>query len=343
VGRAARGFTLIELLVVIVVIALLVGLLLPAVQGAREAARRSQCANNLKQIGLALHAYEATHRVFPAISSTSGRAEDDGSEYSGHAYSPLARMLGELEMVPLYNAANFEQIATVGAALLANQTAMTTDVGLFVCPSEPRAPVDGYGRASYRFSVGPTPVISPADFWPESQAGPFTTHRYYRPADFRDGLSQTVAASERTQGDWRSGDFDPRGDYLLGTLPLDAQDPPVGADDALRYCAGRSTAGPHDSRSGESWFLSGFHFTTFNHCATPNGREPDCSFHDFTEDVHARTIHQGVFTARSRHPGVVMALKMDGSVAAVGDGIAPAAWRAIGTRSGGEVVSGLAD
>ncbi len=332
-GDSRAGFTLIELLVVLFVIGLLMALLLPAVQGAREAARRAQCVSHLKQIGLALHHYEATHRYFPAINPRAGLGAE---QFAAHYYSPLVRMLRELEQGPLYDAINFEYFPDDGRALLANQTAMTTTVGLFLCPSDARAPVLGYGRVSYRFNVGPTPAIAPGDHAPGSWDGPFTTHRFYAPADFRDGLAHTVGASERLQGDWTDGPFRRGGDYYLGRVDVTTAARP---DAALAACAALGPNAPHESRAGESWFFSGFPFACYNHCAPPNPPAADCSFFPFADALHDRILNQGVFSATSAHPGGVNTLRMDGSVQFAANATAPPLWRALATRSGGEVVA----
>src|SRR5580693_1176371 len=116
-----RGFTLIELLVVIAIIAVLIALLLPAVQSAREAARRAQCVNNLKQIGLGMHNYHATNGTFP-LGGTVAAAYSNTYTAGWGTWSAHALMLGYLEQAPLYNAANFSWATVMGPGWLINTT-----------------------------------------------------------------------------------------------------------------------------------------------------------------------------------------------------------------------------
>ncbi len=329
-----RAFTLIEVLVAASIIGLLVGLLLPAVQQAREAARRVQCINNLRQIGLALNAYVGKNLYYPGINTPTG-LDSNGKIYSAHHFSPLARMMAELDQVSIYNATNFTFHPCESIALHANRTIMIVSVGLFLCPSDPPSPVDGYGRVNYRFNVGPTPWLAPGSEDSAPWSGPFTSHRFYRPADFQDGLSQTVGTSERIRGDWIQGQFT-TGDYQLTDTGVDKSI--GGADAALRICASASPDLPEESRSGETWFLSGFHFTNYNHCAPPNWRFRDCGFLPNVESLHERFLEEGVFTARSSHPNGVNGTLMDGSVRLIKDSINLAVWRALATRAGGEVI-----
>lgn len=337
--RRIHGFTLIELLVVISIIGILMALLLPAVQGAREAARRVECTNNLKQVGLALQSYSAKYAYFPG--TTTPTAFTPRGPASNHCYSPLARMLPELEQGPLYNAINLTGQGTIPSSLWANLTVMSTTVGFFLCPSDQRQVVSGYGRVSYRFNLGPSPWVAPAPCKQEALDGPFTTHRFYGPADFTDGLSQTVGGSERLQGDWVEGNWSP-GDYVLtgaGDGLMGNPNPPfLTIDWAVSVCAGASPSLPFETRSGESWVLSGYHFTDYNHCLTPNAKIRDCSLFSLTEGIHNRTLHEGVFTARSHHPGGVNVLFMDGSVRFAKDSVNLAVWRAAATRASGDIV-----
>ena len=337
-GRSRGGFTLIELLTVIAVIGILVGLTLPAVQAAREAARRLQCTNNLKQVGLALHNYEAGHHYFPGVVTQGDLPMQNGSTASPLEFSPLARMLGELEQPALYNAVNFTLVPSDAYALQANLTAMTTTVNVFLCPSDGPPGVAGYGRNNYRFCLGLTPRS--AAYFQASSSGAFAAHEFYRPADFQDGLSNTVGVSERLQGGWIADRLRRGGDYRLSPVAMDNL-PPPGTDDADRavsICAAVPADAVIETRAGESWFESGYHFTNYNHCATPNPKTPDCAYDPFREPILSRMHHSGVFSASSNHPGGVNTLRMDGSVHFAKDGVSLATWRALSTRSGGELI-----
>jgi len=199
-SHRARGFTLIELLVVIAIIAVLIALLLPAVQSAREAARRSQCLNNLKQIGLALHNYHSTHDAFPPGASRTLSAPD-GTIYGWNNWSAQALLLGSMEQQALYNAANFnfavwhEGRTPLGYA--ANLTVFNTRVGGFLCPSDP-----GGGRVNinnYMASIGPnTQGVGQGHDAGTGPGGPglFTLHKSYGVRDCIDGSSNKLAFSE---------------------------------------------------------------------------------------------------------------------------------------------------
>src|SRR3954468_16984242 len=192
--KNARGFTLIELLVVIAIIAVLISLLLPAVQSAREAARRAQCINNLKQIGLGMHNYLSTHNSFPLAETAAysyGYYSDWGS-WSAHAL-----LLGYMEGQPLYNAANFNWVVEFSQGFYINQTVTNSIIATFVCPSDGASPNAPNGQqwtgntTNYFASYGTT-----TDPWSPDSTGLFAHARAIGIQAATDGSSTTIAFSE---------------------------------------------------------------------------------------------------------------------------------------------------
>ena len=196
-----RGFTLIELLVVIAIIAVLIALLLPAVQSAREAARRAQCTNNLKQIGLALHNYHTAMDRFPMGVSKNplwGPGDTDGQWGYGRwtGWSAQALLLGYMDQNPLYNAANFALGPGASGGLLGsypNSTVYNTVINSFLCPSDPNANFDRSN--SYFASFGSTTYQSPV-----TTSGMFAVWNSYGIRDCTDGTSNTIAFAESLTG-----------------------------------------------------------------------------------------------------------------------------------------------
>lgn len=324
--RSPRGFSLIELLVVIGVIAILAGLLLPAVQAARESARQARCRNNLRQLILAAHAFEGDHRGFPPALAFRALSRDLTNQTSLHS-----QLLPYLEQSALYNALNFDvpghSIATIDPS---NLTAAGTSLDGLLCPSD-RTPArsalaatnyrGNYGLGGYRrVQGGPTGVALARE-----EDGAFVFGRDALPlADFRDGLSNTLAFSERPVG--RPGDgYEPASGWIAVGHQGD-----VTPDERVARCArlplSAAEAAQHDS--GASWLVPGTIYTLFVCASPPNGRSPDCGGRGFNGD--------GVFSARSRHPGGVLAAMADGSARWFPSTTAVAAWRSLGTRHGGD-------
>jgi prepilin-type N-terminal cleavage/methylation domain-containing protein len=331
-----KGYTLVELLVAVGVIGILCALVLAAAQASRESGRRAFCANNFRQIGLALSNYEQLNGVFAPINLYT--YQDNKGGVATELFSPHARMLAQLEHNDIYSDINFSYTPAYPAALRRNKTVMTTSLSVFVCPADAMSPVAGYGRNNIRFCVGPTSAIFPWDA--ESSSGPFTAVSAYRAANFADGLSYTIGASERLQGDWIKDAVKSGGDYAVGSLMFEQiHVTSVESVKICEYIVANTGATGFDSKGGETWFLTGYHTTMYNHCNVPNTGWSDCSFDNYGNTMNAILNRSGVFSASSHHRGGVNVLRMDGGVQFVRDTIYVSVWRGLATRSGGELVS----
>ncbi|WZP00935.1 DUF1559 domain-containing protein [Isosphaeraceae bacterium EP7] len=322
-----RGFTLIELLVVLGVIGLLVGLTLPAVQSARESARRVACSNNLRQLGLALHSYIDSWDAVPPSTSTGDAA---GSPHRVTYFSPQSLLLPFLEQGGIYNAINFslgisytanlETSSGIIAIDPGNSTVIALSVGTFLCPSDPRSGDDG-GANGYRANAGACHGCVGDD------VGAFFWGRPNRLSSFRDGLSHTLAFSEKPIGSGHGGTYSSSRDWVY----RQSNPTPRSADGWVAVCSRLVETSRARLDAGSNWLISGAIFTTFFVATPPNSPIPDYGYDGF--------FGAGVFGARSRHPGGVNALTADGAVHWYGSAIDPAIWRSLGTRDGGEVIS----
>jgi prepilin-type N-terminal cleavage/methylation domain-containing protein len=329
--RRESAFTLIELLVALGIIGLLASLLLAAAQNSREAARCTQCANNLRQLGIAIHGYESAWGMFPpAPISYFLPVARSKPPYRGVFLSAHVGLFDQLDQVSLYNSINFS-VPTNDLRDFdrggANVTAATRVVGVFLCPSDGEAAAAPYGPNNYRANAGICGYCANGE-----EDGAFL-YRGTRIASFGDGLSSTLLFSEKLVGGVRPGLFEPNRDWILSTPdPINAAT--VSADAWMDYCGRRSFPADLNFRkfdAGRSWMLGGAGFTEFLVSGPPNTPVPDCG------TSAAGGI--GVFAARSLHHGGVNVVMADGSARFFSNGIDLRLWRALGTRNGGELVT----
>ncbi len=329
-----RGFTLIELLVVIAIIAVLIGLLLPAVQKVREAASRIKCANNLKQIGLAMHGYMDSNGTLPA----NGNYTSNGYAITTtNAWSGMARILPNIEQENLFRGIDFTTSYNVQPAISSKR------VATFICPSEIND--KGFGTdvtfgnkhwpINYVLNEGSWPVLTAKLTAMKTGDGAFGPNRGYRPADLTDGMSNTLALTEvkaftnRVTGAANTTTF-----ATAPTPPVN----PAGLS-AFSLAALNPTSFTH-----VEWVDGKVHETGFTTVFTPNtkviyssaGVDYDVDLVLATESSLGDTY--AAVTARSYHTSGVNTLLMDGSVRFVNNSISQATWRSLGTRNGGEVI-----
>lgn len=306
-----RGFTLIELLVVIAIIAILIALLVPAVQKVREAASKTQCTNNLKQIGLAAANYHSVYKSYPP-----GRVSPSNA-------TALIQLLPYLEQGNKYNQFDFTADINTSAS---NATARVQDVLVFLCPSDySAANIGNAGRSNYQASLGANAaIVSP----PATTGGIFYADSKVRVTDILDGSSNTAMYAEVKRG----FNLSPASSSPVGVTNYPFATWDASATSDVTYIPGCNTptAGDFDY-TGLEYYRAGVPWTGFyTHTMLPNDSNRDC--------VRATGLNKGHQAARSYHSGGVNVLIADGTVRYISNNIAIAAWKAIGTRAGNEVV-----
>jgi prepilin-type N-terminal cleavage/methylation domain-containing protein/prepilin-type processing-associated H-X9-DG protein len=365
-----KAFTLIELLVVIAIIAVLISLLLPAVQSAREAARRAQCVNNLKQMGLAFHNYESSAGAFPMttilVPSPTGAPGTWDFESS---WSAFARVAPFIEQSAFYSAINFSLTYSAGA----NTTVSITPMSFLHCPSDPAALIDdstlagtGYGTTSYGVCSGDWYVYQ-TNWGSTNTPGPMSKAMFgpnysRRISSVSDGLSNTIMAAEGLAGhaQYRScmsagsvpsagsvGTFSPT------NVPLPGNDSAAALASLVASCGAKTGKVKAGGPVGHTrWCNGGVYYSGFTTAMTPNhnvkavSRATGYSNGGATVRVDWDSVDENdggptymSLAATSAHPGGVNVLFGDGSVKFIKDSVNPATWRALGSMNGGEVIS----
>jgi prepilin-type processing-associated H-X9-DG protein len=342
-------------LVVIAIIAVLIALLLPAVQSAREAARRAQCSNNLKQIGLALHNYVTSTNVFPP-----GRVNTHITG-QGNCWGAYAELLGQMEQQAIFNSFNFnlppdtDPTTTLASA---NSTGFMNQINSLICPSDP-APlalvqINGgfYGVHNYNMCTGSTYPVTQVGT--QSLAGLFPNGVLYENsavtlAMITDGTTSTVAVADTLRSTAGSPpgvnsltffQANPLSGFVI-TGDNKTSGPPLATDaDYQSLCLTNSPAGFQATR-GVRWHYGAPGHSLFNTRRAPNDPRFDCRGglpHSDKSDPNWTFLSLNI-TARSAHPGGVNALMCDGHVQFVKNSVNVLTWQSVGSRNGGEVIS----
>ncbi len=338
------AFTLIELLVVIAIIAILIGLLLPAVQKVRESAARLKCQNNIKQLSLATHNYESAYLVYPP-----SMLAPVGSTFAGNngSWGIHGRILAEIEQANALVQVNLE--AAWDQPPNSTSGVPVTRIPTFLCPSEvndvvrTKSGVPFVYPHTYGFNCGTWFVWDPATG--RGGDGVFHPNARYGPTAISDGLSNTLMIAEVKA-------FTPYTRNMTAAPPLAPPTDPAGA---LAFVQSQILAAPdrklgptpNDNTGHTEWPDGRVHHTGFTTTLAPNtkavvtvgGGQYDADVNSRQEGSSLAVPTCAAITARSYHTGLVNVGLMDGSVRSVRNSIDLGTWRALGTRAGNEVVA----
>lgn len=319
-----RGFSLVELLVVIGIIGVLVALLIPAVQFARAAGRRTACANNLRQLALATLNYESAKNHLPPGSVSKEYAADPSHEWTFYRWSALASATPYLENTAIYNSLDLS-LPLYGKSFVIppeNTQAVRTVVAEFLCPADEfRVLNPNFAPTNYA-ACGGTGINGGT---PRDTDGAFFVNSHTKLGQITDGTSKTALFSESVLGYAQAGNHDVQAEYKFAFLA------PI--TDSL--CNSSMQWNVSDPR-GFSWANGEFRCGLYNHRMTPNSATPDCMGVQVTGDVTTRYTPYGWRAARSRHAGGVNVTFADGSLQFVADAVELDVWKAMATIAGGE-------
>lgn len=328
-----RGFTLIELLVVIAIIAILVALLLPAVQQAREAARRTQCKNNLKQLGLAIHNYIDVATVLPPSACINPDNTDTGNNGSWGVHG---RILPFLDQGNLYN------VVDLTVAWDFQQAISGLKIPGYACPSDPRsdeARDPGAGRpilfpTTYGFNFGTWFIYDPNTG--RGGDGAFFPNAKLRIAAFTDGTSNTLLTAEVKA--WTP--YRRNGGPSTTELPNTIAEAEAAIASGSQFKNTGHTEWP-DGRVHHHGFTTAMPPNAKTSCSDGTTTYEFCDFNSWQEGKDGRngTPSYAVISSRSHHPGIVQVALADGSCRSISENIDLGVWRSLGTRAAGEVVS----
>ncbi len=352
-----RAFTLIELLVVIAIIAVLIALLLPAVQSAREAARRAQCVNNLKQFGLGLANYESSCKVFPFGQGADYMASLPSAPVYAR-WSANSQLLPFMEQTPLWNAINFNLPPEtpdpgalgmmMGMGMLmpyqdpnrANSTVFSVSMNFFLCPSDsapPPTPSTGYVGNNYYTNSGGW-LSDACEQFPPAVAGglpqgPMYNRSAVTYAGVTDGLSNTAVASEKLRG---MGTYDVIRDlfWVTEVTSMNAM-----YQSCIALNPGNGMGGVIASQMGGTWAVGNLAFTVYNHVGPPGSTSCSGMAGMMMPGEMALVNESYQSPPTSNHSGGVNLLLGDGSVRFMKNSVGLSVWRALGTRNGGEVIN----